>query len=185
MKSSFFSVLFVSALLFSGGCMLFQNRYEEPHVYDLGGGLEKAVSLPCKAEFVSFRNLSGADRRFLVRVSGNGLVNDEFNRWLVSPELLLERFLRQSFVSCGDVPVKIRAVITGFEIDRRSNTAILSADFTLRSGGRSTTFSSRVQEPFSASGSAVSGAAAEAMKRCAAKLAGELEKNILLFLEKK
>ena len=72
-----------------GGCVLMGPSYTEPVDFDLGVPAAEAVrpaALPIR--FGVFRNLSGSNRGFLVRESGDRLSSDEYNRWLLSPELL-------------------------------------------------------------------------------------------------
>lgn len=57
---------------------------------------------PQPFEYGLFRNISGADRRFLYR-DANRVDFDEYNRWISSPELLIMRALGGGF---ADVEVK-------------------------------------------------------------------------------
>ena len=81
-------LLWLPLLLLAGGCF-WGNSYREVANYDLAPVKTK---LPAAVKFDIFRNLSGADRRFLYR-RGNEVFCDEYNRWLSGPEVLLLRSL--------------------------------------------------------------------------------------------
>lgn len=92
-------------------------------------------------ELGTFRNLSGSDRRFLYRESDGKMFSDDYNRWLLSPDLMLERQLTRalsprergphrrkkrpvSAVGRNHLPLRIRP---GTE-----KKAVLSVDYTVR-----------------------------------------------------
>ena len=126
------------------GCICY-SRSRTPEIFDLEPQKIRQTALPFQVEFSLFRNLSGADRRLLTR-DGNQMKYDADSRWIQDPELLLERFLRTSLCGSGKSVVRVRGVITAFEIDLQKKTAELSVDFTLRSGERSIAFSCSAQE---------------------------------------
>lgn len=165
---------FLVSLSVLSGCI---GSSSETRVFTLGGnGTEQ--SLPCRVTVLRFRNLSGADRRFLHRSQHNRMRSDEFSRWLLDPELLLERLLRSKLNGTGNEEVRIRCVITTFEIDDTRSTAILAGDFTLYCGEYIRTFRVQEERKFSAE-SGDPAAAAEAMDQCAAALAGRLRAKVL------
>ena len=161
------------------GCI---GSSSETRFFSLGGkGAEQA--LPCRVTVLRFRNLSGADRRFLYRYQHNRMQNDEFSRWLLEPELLLERFLRGELNGTGEKEVRIRCVITAFEIDAVRNCAVIAGDFTLSCQDSIRSFSVREEKKISA-GAGDPAAAAAAMDQCASVLAGKVRKEILLLCKK-
>ena len=159
------------------GCV---GSSSETRFFTLGSnGTEK--SLPCRVTVLRFRNLSGADRRFLYRCQNNRMQNDEFSRWLLDPELLLERLLRSKLNGTGHNEVRVRGVITAFEIDTVRNAAVLAGDFTLYCGENIQTFRVQEERKFSAESGDTAAAAAEAMDQCASALAGKLREKVLLL----
>ncbi len=159
------------------GCI---GSSSETRFFTLGGnGILQ--DLPCRVTVSRIRNLSGADRRFLYRCQNNRMQNDEFSRWLLDPELLLERLLRSKLNGTGHEEVRVRCVITAFEIDTTRNTAVLAGDFTLYCGENILTFRALEERKFSAESGDFSVAAAEAMNKCASALAGKLREKILLL----
>ena len=177
-----FSLLAFFVLLTSGGC-IWGGQSRETRFFDLKAEQSKSLLLPCEVNFMLFRNLSGADRRFLVRQSGNRLRGDEFNRWLLDPELLLERFLREDLRGKSGPTVRVRGVLTAFEFDLLRKEAVLGIDFTLTSGENSRHFNCRIREKISSGGEDFSSSAAAAMNICATRAAGELRRSITALLQ--
>lgn len=168
------SGIFVCLSCFTG-CI---GSSSETRFFTLGdNGTEQ--SLPCRVTVSRFRNLSGADRRFLYRCQNNRMQNDEFNRWLLDPELLLERLLRSKLGGAGHGEVRVRCVITAFEIDTVRNIAVLAGDFTLSCGENIQTFRVREERKFSAESGDIAAASADAMNQCASALAGKLREKVL------
>ena len=114
----------------TGGC-LWGSSYTLPETYDLP--VMKAMPVPTPVQFVSFRNLSGADRRFMTRRPDGRIVFDDGRRFLESPELLLERALREAVTGSdrSGAAVKINGVIRRFEFTAPAATAVLGAEFYL------------------------------------------------------
>ncbi len=119
------------------GCALMSTSYVEPAEYDLA---VKANPLSeVRFEVGSFRNLSGSDRRFLYREKGGRMVSDDYNRWLLSPDLLLQRQLQQTLspeeVRSGGrngMLARIGGTIYRFDFDSAARKAVLSVDYTVR-----------------------------------------------------
>lgn len=88
--------LWLCALLLPlmAGCALMSTSYVEPAEYDLSVP-EKPLP-EVRFELGTFRNLSGSDRRFLYRESDGKMFSDDYNRWLLSPDLMLERQLHRA-----------------------------------------------------------------------------------------
>jgi len=183
MKKILLFVFFCGILLTVPGCF-FGGSAPETLVFDLAGKAGKKMDLPCGVHFLFFRNLSGSDRRFLLRMPDGRVISDEFSRWLLDPELMLERFLRDRIGGEGPSPVRIRGVITRFEMDLKRNKALLAADFELRDGDRTAQVSCLSEkdikaDPFDAA------AAAKAMGLCAEEAASRLGGHICAFAAKK
>lgn len=130
MMKKLFTAGLAALMLLGTGCILTRNDYVENSEFDLelpkyqGGNLRIGV----------FKNLSGSDRRLLVR-RGDGQVEPlEYQRWLLSPELLLQRCIYAAFDIVPDnaasVP-RLNAVIYRFEFDERDGKAHLAVDFTI------------------------------------------------------
>jgi len=179
MKKLLFSLFAAGMLLSLSGC-LFGGATRAPRVFDLASKAKRQPPLPYDIHFLTFRNLSGSDRRFLLRQPDNQMVADEFSRWLLDPELMLERFLRDEIRGKGNVSVRIRGVITRFEVDVKRRTAVLSMDFSLRIDDRTAGVSCGAQKALPAGGITAAGAA-QAMDECASAVAEQLRKHILAF----
>lgn len=134
MSAHLFRLLFVFGfVMLVGGCMLTGPSYTDPVDYDLGIPAADSVKfLPLPIRFGVFRNLSGSSRGFLVREGADRLASDEYNRWLLSPELLLQRRIRTQLRDPIGTPLNVRldASIYRFEFDRARHSANLSVEFT-------------------------------------------------------
>lgn len=177
MNKKFFISGILLCLAALTGCV---GSSSETRCFTLGSNDAEKV-LPCRVTILRFRNLSGADRRFLYRYQNNRMQNDEFSRWLLDPELLLERLLRSKLNGTGRDEVRARCVITAFEIDIARNTAVLAGDFTLYCGENILTFRVQEERKLSAESGDFAVAAATAMDQCASALAGTLREKVLLL----
>ena len=180
--SKMFSLSAAVLLLTVCGC-IWGGQSRETRFFDLRTNQKKNACLPCEINFMLFRNLSGSDRRFLLRHSGNRLQSDEFNRWLLDPELILERFLREEVQGKGKTTVRVRGVITAFEIDTLRQEAVLAVDFILSSGENTRRLSCRASRKITPENGDFSAGAAAAMNFCALRIAENLRGGITDLLK--
>ena len=181
MKTLFMFPAAVLCLILSG--CIFGGASSQPQIFSLSASAVKSEKLPCQVKFLLFRNLSGSDRRFLYRCQDNQVRGHEFSRWVLDPELLLERFLREKVRVGGNESVRVRGVITSFEFDVPKQLAVLSVDFTLYGGELERSFSVRTVQPIVPGNNETGQAAALAMEKCAFELADKLQQQIALLLE--
>ena len=138
------TTMLATALLAAAGCALMGPEYVEPAEYDLAQPpAAESASLSAPVRFGVFRNVSGADRRFLIRAEDDRMLTDEYNRWLVSPELLIERRLRAAMPDPEEVRgnsevVRLSGTVYRFEFDRRRKRAVVGVNYSARlsDGGR-------------------------------------------------
>ena len=181
MKSVLMIAMLVSVLWWGGGCVFTPNAYVENAEFDLE--LPKRIQSP-PIRIGVFKNLSGSDRRFLLRRGDGQVVSLEYQRWRLSPELMLMRCMYGAFQVAAqesEEKVQVNAVIYRFEFDERGNAACLAADFVFPGdpAGRPAV---RVDVSVPVGGSEDIGAArAAAMSGCARlaveKLAGALNRK--------
>ena len=123
------SAIFLAALVLSGtGCVFSRNAYVENAEFDLE--LPKPVG--GKVRLGVFKNLSGSDRRVMMRRGDGQVVSLEYQRWRLSPELLFQRCVYGAFEVAADNAEEVsrlNAVIYRFEFDERDNRAHLAVDF--------------------------------------------------------
>jgi len=118
------------------GCALMSSNYIEPKEYDLSVPAEPLTGV--RFELGTFRNLSGSDRRFLYREKAERMLSDDYNRWLLMPDLMLERqlqkalFPRETRSDGGGLLLCLSGTIYRFEFDRESKTAVLTVNYTIR-----------------------------------------------------
>lgn len=157
------------------GCALMSPTYIEPKEYDLAVPADPLTGV--RFELTGFRNLSGSDRRFLYRETNERMLSDDYNRWLLTPDLMLERQLYKALFpretrSRGDGRLlRLGGTVYRFEFDRTNKTAILTVDYTIRvftdrrpAGGGS--LSVTTEKPIAGDTPA---AAAAAMSECVAE----------------
>lgn len=131
------AMLTAAALLAAAGCALMGPEYVEPAEYDLADPVEGARPMAAMVRFGVFRNVSGADRRFLIRAEDDRMLTDEYNRWLVSPELLIERRLRAAMPDPEEIrrsgeTVRLGGTVYRFELDRKRKLAVVGVDYSAR-----------------------------------------------------
>ena len=125
------TTMLATALLAAAGCALMGPEYVEPAEYDLAQPPSaESASLSAPVRFGVFRNVSGADRRFLIRAEDDRMLTDEYNRWLVSPELLIERRLRAAMPDPEEIrrsgeTVRLGGTVYRFELDRKRKLAVV------------------------------------------------------------
>ena len=181
MKKFLMSVSFASVLLATGGCIFTENPYVENAEFDLElPKLEsKAPQKPIRLGV--FKNLSGSDRRFMVRRGDGQVMSLEYQRWRLSPEIMLMRCMYGVFQIRGQEAIdspQVSVVIYRFEFDDRDGKAHLAADFMLTTPNSSSLRSAptvRVDVAVPVKGSGDPAAArAEAMSKCAELALSEL-----------
>ncbi len=132
------TTMLATALLAAAGCALMGPEYVEPAEYDLAQPpAAESASLSAPVRFGVFRNVSGAVRRFLIRAEDDRMLTDEYNRWLVSPELLIERRLRAAMPDPEEIrrsgeTVRLGGTVYRFELDRKRKLAVVGVDYSAR-----------------------------------------------------
>lgn len=149
-----------AALLLLTGCIFSGREYTAPATFDLGTEFAQC-SIPVNRLRVT--NESGADRRFLYRAKNNRMTWDEFNLWMLEPELLFRRALKSVFAARNTSGADISCSIDLFEFDISKNNAVLKITYVISKGTKSAAFIYDRKESF-ISGSSAS--AAEAMNKC-------------------
>ena len=184
MKGSWVTATAAALLVQVGGCFFSRNDDVESEEFDL--------ALPKKTAGIAlrvgvFKNLSGSDRRFLMRRDDGQVVSLEYQRWRLSPELLLQRCVYGAFDIAPDNDdscPRLNAVVYRFEFDERENKACLAVDFLLpgvagAAQSRPRAVRADVAVPVKDSGD-LGAARAAAMSECARiaveKIAAELKK---------
>lgn len=129
MKKVLMLAVVFSVSLWTGGCVFTSNDYVENAEFDLE--LPKPVK-STEIRLGVFKNLSGSDRRFLMRRGDGQVVPLEYQRWRMSPELMLMRCMYGCFTICSveaDGAPQLGAVLYRFEFDERDDKAHLAVDF--------------------------------------------------------
>ena len=103
------------------GCAMFGREYQAAKTYDLT--VKGHSQLPVQLK--RLRNLSGADIRFWSALDAVQVASDEYARWRLAPDLMLERaFLEYFRQAAGPYEIEASAVLTRFEFDLASHQAV-------------------------------------------------------------
>ncbi|MDR0932066.1 MAG: ABC-type transport auxiliary lipoprotein family protein [Victivallales bacterium] len=134
MKKLYFCALLLPLL---AGCAFMSVSYIEPTEHDL-----KIAENPLseiRFEIGTFRNLSGSDRRFLYQEKNGQMVSDDYNRWLLTPDLMMERSLHSALSPStmrqggrDGTFARISGTIYRFDFDRQRRMAVLFIDYNVR-----------------------------------------------------
>ena len=143
------------------GCVFSQNEYIE--------NVDFALTMPAYDKTVKpvalgvFQNLSGADKRYLCRSRDGRMTKREYLRWMMSPELLLQRSMYGAFTVDpfgGDKAPRIGCVLYRFEFDEADAAAKFSAEFFVERDGKRQVIRVDESEPLKGELTGASGAAA-------------------------
>ena len=156
------------------GCVFSQNAYIENSDFDLAmPAFDKAVK---PVTLGVFQNLSGADSRYLCRNSDGRMVKREYLRWMMAPELLLQRCAFSAFTVDPygeDKSQRIGCVLYRFEFDETAAAAKFSAEFFIEHDGKRRVIRVDESEPLKGELTGASGAAA--MSVCVERAFNELK----------
>ena len=181
LKKTLFAATLASLLLGTAGCIFTSNAYVENEEFDLE--LPEKVAEVKPIRLGVFKNLSGSDRRFALRREDGQVVSLEYQRWRLSPELMLMRCMYGRFRIWdqeSSAALLVSAVLYRFEFDEKENKACLAADFTIMKNQNESIPAVRINVAVPVKDSGDQAAArAKAMSECAAqaldKLAGALK----------
>ena len=138
MKKLQFALLLTAAVLTVAvsGCVLTPHENHTTRNYDL------AMLMADKKQDLFrvsvFENNTPSRNRMLYRQKNNQIVQDEYNRWVQTPERLLQRYFELAFPVSESADVDalgtLRCTITAFEFDWERSEAVLALNYFLRSG---------------------------------------------------
>ena len=156
------------------GCVFSQNAYIENSEFELAlPAFDRSVK---PVTLGVFQNLSGADSRYLCRRRDGQMVKREYQRWMMSPELLLQRCIYSAFTvdphEVGKLP-RIGCLLYRFEFDESGSAAKFSAEFFIDRGGERRVVRVDCSEPLKGELTGASGAAA--MSACVGRALSELK----------
>jgi len=169
MKSFWSAMILGAALLLGGGCIFWQNTVRETEEFDPISG-ERGAEAPAGLFYGTFRNVSGSDRRFMVRFNGGRIAHAEYTRWLNQPEFLMERAFCHwmPLASAPGDPAEgkqLDCTLDRFDFERGN--AVLVADFGLQSKRRNRVIRTEHRVPVNGESSAAMAAAmTTALKQC-------------------
>ena len=179
-KSRMFLAALAAGMVFAvTGCIFSQNAYIESSEYDLALPRFEKTAVPVSLGV--FQNLSGADSRYLCHRSDGQMIKREYLRWMLSPELLLQRCMYGAFTvdPYGDAEQpRIGCLLYRFEFAEAPGAAKVSAEFFIERDGKRRVVRVDETEPLKGELTGASGAAAmnACVGRAFAKLNGALKK---------
>ncbi len=124
----------VCAVLLACGCLFRAEPYTPTRYYGLT--VPPALESGYSVDVLPFLMGGPYQGRMVIRMEGNELVNDEYNRWTMSPERLLTRYLHLAFASpgagSGTCEFELGGKVHVFEMDLLRKEAVLLVDYTLK-----------------------------------------------------
>lgn len=178
-KSHWFLAAASVGMVFAvAGCIFSQNAYIENSEFDLAlPAFDKSAT---QITLGVFQNLSGSDRRYLRRRRDGQMVKEEYLRWLMAPELMLQRCMYGAFSvdpeGAADQLPRVSCHLYRFEFDDNTVAAKLSAEFFIEREGKRQVVRVDVSAPVNGELTGESGAAA--MNACAGRAFAELRKAL-------
>ena len=161
------------AIFFNSGCVLTPRESHPTGTYDLVMKPGQAQNMFKISVFV---NNTPSHTKMLYRKSGGRIEQDEYNRWVQSPEQMLQRYFLLAFPLDGNADIDklgdLRCNVTAFEFDWEKSEAVLALNYTLRDyEGNMRTGSLCITEK---AATHTPGGFAEAMSRAVANAAGKI-----------
>ena len=167
-------------LLTGGGCIFWQNSVRETAEFDPVSG-DRGKEAPVPVFYGVFRNVSGSGRRFMIRRENGQVGNDEYIRWLDSPELLMERaFFRwmPSPAAKSEEASTWRVSCTLTRFDFEHGAAVAAADFELRNSRTTRVVHAEYRVPVAGdSPAAMTAAMRKAMEQCVEEVRRSLSES--------
>lgn len=139
----------VAAACLLAGCAVFDFS-GGPSVYDLPPAQVVSPQL-AGIRVGAIRNLSGAGRPLLVRGADNRVRPERRALWLVSPEVALERSLRNVFLDRGDADRVLDVILQRFDFQETDGRkfAVLGVIYQIRKGRNWTEYAGEFRSPVS------------------------------------
>lgn len=162
------------SLIFLCGCSIFSApEVANASLYDLGN--EKIVIKDVRIRINGFTNLSGAGTPMLIREKSDVLSEDDDNRFILLPEVLIRRKFTEIFTApATDGSAKISGRLWRFEIDKRSSRARMVMEYELILDSRTVLLRHDISHPVGQSGRERAAALEKCVINSAHRLAGEI-----------
>lgn len=118
----------MAAAMLLTGCILTRESFTPVRYFDLGNPDPSKFS-GLKMESGQF-SVAGPYRQEMVfRTKDNELVKDSFNRWALTPDDMLSRYLRIALSDVKGKPYSISGNILSFEADMTRKEAVLTVEY--------------------------------------------------------
>ena len=174
------NTLRLTALLLSmllAGCFFTKESYHPVRYFDIGK--PEAGKYTAAVRTVSFTSAGPYKFDVVYRTQQNELVKDDYNKWIQTPETMLENYIRICFASpdskSDEGSVRVAGRILIFEVDITKNETVISVEYKISANDKTiektVTYKSTLKDKSPES-------IAEAMSGSAAKFAALLDEEI-------
>ncbi len=132
-------VMISVAGLMLAGCVFTKEKFKPVRYYDIGN--PETVSSPICLKVGSFVVTGPYKQEMIYRTEKNALEKDPYNKWALTPDILLRRYLKMSFP--GEISREPATAITGnilsFEADVVKKEVLFTVEYRITSQGNSNT----------------------------------------------
>lgn len=132
-------VLMISAaILMLAGCVFTKEKFIPVKYYDIGN---PSVKFPVSLKVGSFAVTGPYKQEMVYRTEKNELLKDQYNKWALTPDILLKRYLKMSFPgeSSGKAGAAIGGNILSFEADILKKEAVFTLEYRIQSNSNNAT----------------------------------------------
>ena len=105
------------AVLFLSGCVFTKEKFNPVRYYDIGN--PESAKSPICLKVGAFTVTGPYKQDMIYRTDKNELIRDQYNKWALTPDILLRRYLKMSFPgeSSKESGLTISGNILSFEAD--------------------------------------------------------------------
>lgn len=117
------------AVLMIAGCVFTKERFTPVRYYDIGN--PEAVKSPICLKVGSFAVTGPYRQEMIYRTEKNELLRDQYNKWALTPDILLRRYLKMSYPgeTSRESGVAITGNILAFEADILEKEVLFTVEY--------------------------------------------------------
>ena len=169
------------AVLMLTGCVFTKERFKPVRYYDIGNPME--AKSPVCLKVGSFTVTGPYKQEMIYRTEENELSKDQYNKWALTPDILLRRYLKMSFPgeTLKEPVTSITGNILSFEADVVKKEVLFTVEYRITSQGNSNAAVLEKNMSFKAK---LDDASPEAFARAMSRAVSDFTENLSLDLKK-
>ena len=132
-------VIISVAVLMLAGCVFTKEKFKPVRYYDIGN--PEAAKSPICLKVGSFAVTGPYKQEMIYRTDKNELLRDQYNKWALTPDILLRRYLKMSFPgeSSRELGLTIAGNIISFEADVVKKEVLFTVEYRITAQANSNT----------------------------------------------